>query len=355
MEKSKRLLVGQPLRAADDGFREARGHDFSSLRDLGENREGQPLDLWFEAANPVAQRLGQHGNHAVGEIHAVASRLRLTVQSGLGLHIVRHIRNVDANQPTRRRGFDIDRVVEILRVVGIDGENKMLAQILAPRGFLRIDLRCHALGLASHLVGKFHGQTVLANDREHVHSGLAGRPEHLDQMPLGIHMGVLPRIELRHDLVADFRIQRRLGRQNIEVACEPRIIRHDIEKLRRPLERSDDSVICPRENPDDTTLAAGRGIIPRPTPLLTGNHTRHDTVSIHRGGGVLRPDKQIRTAEFLIQHMRPAIEVKLNHACEKIGFFRNDVAVLADAGDFAGQLQLLQKTKQTPLPRRRQI
>ena len=349
------FLVGEPLRAANDGFREARGLNFPGLGDFGKDRKGEALDSWLQAANSITQGLGQHRNHAVGEIHAVATRLRLTIQIGLWLHIVRDIRDVDPNSPTGWRRLDIDRIVKILRVVGVDGENKMLPQILTAGGFVGVHFRRHALGFAAHFDGKFHGEVVLSNDREHVHSGLPGWTEDFDQMALGIHMAAFPSIDFRHDLVADLSIQWRLGRQDIEIASKPGIVRHDIEKIGRFLERSNQGVIRPHENPNDPALLARGRIRARPAGLLRRNDPRHHSVAVHGCEGILRPDIQIGGACGFIQDMGSPVQVKLDHSREKIRLFGNDESVFPNAGDFSRELQIFQKRIKPFLPRWRQI
>ena len=48
---------------------------------------------------------------------------------------------MDANTPTARNVLHIDCVVEVLCVVGVNGENKAVAQILALGSVGGIDLR----------------------------------------------------------------------------------------------------------------------------------------------------------------------------------------------------------------------
>ena len=231
----------------------------------------------------------------------------------------------------------------------------MLPQILAAGGFVRVDFRRHVLGFAAHFDGKFHGQVVFPNDREHIHPRLPGWTENLDQMALGVHMTAFPSIDFRHDLVADLSIQWRLGRQHIEIAPEPGIVRHDIEKIGRFLERSNQGVIRPHENSNDPTLLARGRIRARPAGLLRRNDPRHHPVAVHRGESIFRPDIQIGGACGFIQDMGASVQVKLDHSREKIRLFGNDESVFPNAGDFSREFQIFQKRIKPFLPRRRQI
>ena len=76
---------------------------------------------------------------------------------------------------------------------------------------------------------------------------------------------------------------------------------------------------------------------------------------MHGGEAILCTDVEVWLALLFIEHMRSAIGVHLEDACKKIGFFGNDVAVLADAGDVAGRLHLLQKLEEFAFPSRREV
>ena len=96
---------------------------------------GQPNDVRVQAANAVAQALGQHRDDAVDEVNAVPALERLTVERASRRDVSRDVRDVDAEFPFATRQFlDIDRVIEIARVIGIDRDDELLAQIFALRG-----------------------------------------------------------------------------------------------------------------------------------------------------------------------------------------------------------------------------
>ncbi len=81
------LAIGQAPRAADDGSREARAAWTAISSELDENGMRQAIDARLEAANAVAQALGQHGNDAVGQINAVAALERLAIERAPGIDV----------------------------------------------------------------------------------------------------------------------------------------------------------------------------------------------------------------------------------------------------------------------------
>ena len=237
------FLVGEAGCAADHRFGEADGCDFSALGDIGEDGEGQPVDTLLEAANAVAQCFGQHRNDAVGEVNAIPARVGFVVESGLWLHVVRDIGDMDAHAPAVRDAFDVDCVIVVLGVIGIDREDKPVAEIFAFRGLARIDLRVCAGGILQNLCRKFHRQAVLANDREHVHTGCPCRSEHFDEMAFGVHVAGFPRVQMSDDLIADLGIERGLRIFDVEVLDEAGIVRHNVKEIFGALQCADDGFV----------------------------------------------------------------------------------------------------------------
>ena len=259
LENGKRLFVGEPRGAADDCLGEADGLDFSALQDLGEDGERHAVDLRLEAADAIAECLGEHRDDSIGQINAVSPRVRLAVEGGLGFHIVGDIGDMDADTPTVGNALHIDGVVKVLRVIRVDGENKAVTQILALGGIGGVDLRGHALRLAQDIMGKFQWQPVLANDGEHVDARRTGRAEDFDEVSLGVHMAGWPGVELCHHLVSDLRQKWRGGRFDIQTLNESRIVRDNIEKVFRALECADDGFVGAGEDADDLAFAASLG------------------------------------------------------------------------------------------------
>ena len=127
LQQRKRLAVRQPRRAANHRARKPHRLDAPAAREIDEHRVRQPVHLRLERADAVAQPLGQHRDHAVGEIHAVAARERFPVQRAARRDVMAHVRDVDA-QPPPAAGqlLHADGVVEIARVVGVDRDDEIV-------------------------------------------------------------------------------------------------------------------------------------------------------------------------------------------------------------------------------------
>ena len=130
------FLVGEPLGAVDDARGEAERLGLAAPVERDDGRLDQPVDVRLQRADAVAQLFRQHRDDPVDEIDAVAARAGFRVERRAGLHVMRDVGDVDENLEVAV-GQDAvgERVVEILRVVGIDGQGEDLAEILAPARF----------------------------------------------------------------------------------------------------------------------------------------------------------------------------------------------------------------------------
>ena len=111
--------------AADDGSSKTALPHSPVAIELQEDGMRQPIDMGIQAANAVAQPLGQHRNHTVGQINTVAAALRFAIERAAGPHIRAHIRDMNAKLPAAFDFFDVNGVVKIARVIWIDGHDKL--------------------------------------------------------------------------------------------------------------------------------------------------------------------------------------------------------------------------------------
>ena len=127
----------------------------------------QPIDVGIQAANAVAQALGQHRDDAVGKINTVAAALRLAIERAARVAHRRDSLRYERRGASRRLDFfDVDGVVEIARVVWIDRDDELAAQILATRRWRRRspfrELRAASSRTARRKLGR---QMVFPDDR----------------------------------------------------------------------------------------------------------------------------------------------------------------------------------------------
>jgi len=108
-------FYSQAVGAADDGSSKTALPHSPVAIELQEDGMRQPIDMGIQAANAVAQPLGQHRNYTVRQVNTVAAALRLAIECAAGPHIRAYV-CVDAScQPpliSRR-----ECVVKIARVV----------------------------------------------------------------------------------------------------------------------------------------------------------------------------------------------------------------------------------------------
>src|SRR5256885_13224567 len=98
---------------------------------MNKYRMCQAIDARIETADAVAQSLRQHGDHAVREVNAVSAPTRFSIQRAVGLYVSGDISNVDEESPSAPDLLNMNRVVEIARVIGIDGDDEFSEQIFA--------------------------------------------------------------------------------------------------------------------------------------------------------------------------------------------------------------------------------
>ena len=165
----------------------------------------KPVDAGFETANNIAQPFRQHWNHAIGQIYAIPAPARFAIQGAARFHVGGDIGNVHAEAPTILDLLDLNRVIEIPRVIRIDCDDKFFAQIFASLELSRHDLFGNPLRLIQNIFWKFCAQMKFADNREHVDARCGRCPEHFDDFAFGIDVARLPRIQTNHDFVAHIR------------------------------------------------------------------------------------------------------------------------------------------------------
>src|SRR5437667_12330079 len=135
----------------------------------------EAIDARLETADAVAQSLRQHGDHAVREVNAVSAPARFSIQRAVGLYVSGDISNVDAEPPTAADLLNMNRVVEIARVIGIDGDDEFSAQIFASLKLPGVDCLRNPFRLVQTVAGKCCRQMVFPDHRDHADSGTGRR------------------------------------------------------------------------------------------------------------------------------------------------------------------------------------
>ena len=132
--------------------------------------------------------------------------------------------------------LDVDRVVEIAGIIGIDRDDELLAQILAPVERDASTVSGIRLGFLEDASWKFGGKMVFPDDREHVDAGRRCGAEHFDDFPFRIDVARFPRFEPDDYLVATRPVCRGLRSEadlHVNVVHDARIVGHDVEEILR--------------------------------------------------------------------------------------------------------------------------
>ena len=186
-EKHVNLFIGEPPLAFDRRSLLLGVHRNPVGRELDPAGPRIPHTMRLQTGEIVGDDLGQHRNHAVGQVDARATGPGLLVQRRALLDEVRHIGDVHAEQPvTPVDPLQRDRVVEVAGVDRIDRHDHAVGEIpSAGRHLLPESLRLPA-GLGQRPLGKRAGQGKLMDHRERVDASLAGGAEHLDDHALAV-------------------------------------------------------------------------------------------------------------------------------------------------------------------------
>jgi hypothetical protein len=123
------LFVRKPVRASNYAARKTRAFCIPVFVEMNKYRMCEPIDARIETADAVAQSLRQHRDHTVREVNAVSAPARFSIQRAVRLHVGGDIGNVYTKAPTAPDPLNMNCIVEIARVIGIDGDDEFSAQI----------------------------------------------------------------------------------------------------------------------------------------------------------------------------------------------------------------------------------
>ena len=203
-------------------------HHLAVAIDLHQAGLHEPIDVRIEAAQPGRQLRRKHVDRALGKVHRRAAVVGLAIERAALLHVVRDVGDVHA-QPEMavRQLLDRDRVVEVARVLAVDGDGDDVAEVGAPADV--------ALGYRSALLDGFGdglgrvrvGNAVLADDDFGVDAGRIDVAEHVGHAADRAARGRRPARELDDDHLAGRRAAFLPGRDE-DVHEHAAIERHDV-------------------------------------------------------------------------------------------------------------------------------
>ena len=115
---------------------------------------GEADYMRIQGTDAVAQFFRQHRYDAVGDIGAAAALVGFLVEWRILGYIVRNIGNRDAQTPSVAVLCDTDSVVEVLRIVAVNGDGRIFGEIDAPLKFSRLYFHGDGFDLFLYIVGE---------------------------------------------------------------------------------------------------------------------------------------------------------------------------------------------------------
>ena len=216
VDERLRLDVGQSLGRANHGAREALANDLAFVVKRDQRAQREAGHTFLQRANAVGKRLRQHGNGVAGEVDAGRAGVGLDIERRVLRDEMRDIGDVHAEFPmaSGRALSDGDRVVEILRVGRIDGEDELRGEILAvlPLSSVSCSVGCTLerhrglAGLLERLWRKDLADHVAGDDRLRLDIGPSRRTKHLENDAFGQRAFFRPQQNVEDDLVAFLRV-----------------------------------------------------------------------------------------------------------------------------------------------------
>ena len=161
LQIAPRLIVGQARVRDDDRLVESRLAQFAGLAHMHVADECQSLHARHERAEMIRQIFRQHGYHPIRKVHRGGARPRFQVQRRAVAHVIADVRDRDNQAPTAAGlRLGVHGVVEIARILAIDGHERQIAQVDAPFYIVGRYVRRKAICLLQNIGRKFLRQIV---------------------------------------------------------------------------------------------------------------------------------------------------------------------------------------------------
>ena len=245
--------------------------------------------------------------------------------------------------------FDIDGIVKIARVIRIDCDNELVAQILATIDHPLLDRLWNPISFIDDAFWKRSRQIVFPDDRQHVDAGRSCGSKHLDDLAFWIYMSRFPRLETNNDFIATRRRFRQFlawRNLNVNIVDKSRIVRHHVIKITRMLQRSDDGVARTLENANHAPFASRFKCLSGSDFGAARRHISTDprdhAIAGHRGPGIFCRNENVRLSRFFRDKKTVARLMDRQLSGDEVGLGRKDVTIFSNANDLAPVLQLAQ-------------
>jgi hypothetical protein len=128
-EDRLRLPVAEPSPASDHGAVERRLAGLQRHAEGHFDRDAQPLDVRSQRTRVVGELVREHRRDEPRDVDGERALGRAAVERRACRHEPRHVRDVDPDPDPVALALHRDRVVEVLRGLGVDREREQVAQV----------------------------------------------------------------------------------------------------------------------------------------------------------------------------------------------------------------------------------
>ena len=254
LEEFTHFTIGQPRRRAHHALEESRPRDPAVVAHPQLAAQAQAVLVGHQRAQAVRERLRQHRDDAVREIHRRAALARLRIECAARLDVVPHVGNRDDQPPAAAaRALAIDGVVVVLRVLAVDGDERRVAQVLAAGDRGLGNPRAVRRGLVEHRGRKLVRQSVRVDRDVGFHARRAVLAEHARHAADRLRRAARLLGQLDdHDLARLGPAELRLRHQH--PVGEARVVRSQVGDAGLDVQATDDLARAPLEHLDDRAL-----------------------------------------------------------------------------------------------------
>ncbi|MNM35074.1 hypothetical protein D3C81_457430 [compost metagenome] len=289
-------------------FVEARVGDDAFAVDLHVADKAHAVDLRHQRADAVGQRFRQHRHHEAREVHRGRALLRFIVQRRAGTDIVGDVGNGDHQAEAIGVRLAVHRVVEVLGVLAIDGDQRRAAQVDAVTDHRRLDHQRHRRGFVQHFLRELERQFVAVN--RGLHHQRCGQlvAEHSDDAADRRTAAVRCLGQFADDQLAIARTAGLVWR-HLHVALDALVIGHHVVDAHLDAEAADQAGHAALQHAGDAAFATAA--------VIDAGDTGQHLVAVHHLAHFVRRQEQIVAALDRAQEAE-AFRIGNHHAGDQV-------------------------------------
>ncbi len=272
LQELAHLAVAQARGRAHHALEEARARDAPVVAHAQLAAQAQPVLLRHQRAQAVRERLGQHWQHAIGEIHRCAPFACLGVEGRAGPNVVADVGDCDDESPCTAGTLAVHGIVVVARILAVDRDERDLPQVLAANHGRVGNARTERRGLGQHGLRELAWQAVRVDGDVRLHARgtvIAEHPQDASDR-LGRAARLLRDLD-QHDLSRYCTTE--LGLRHQHAMRDARIVGRQERHARFDLQAADDLARAPLQHLHDRPL--------RPSAKTRPLHARGDAVAVH--------------------------------------------------------------------------